>query len=161
MTDKKPMPSPGNPASKGAPDGVAAAPGGANIHGRSDGGESGGGSYPNPHTGKDSQGGGFFGHGGQSEIGYHGGGQAGGEGPGGANAVTKGDADYSDQGDTGPKPGPQGPKSMTAEDRTHDTTVDGRTFRVEEMSGVAAAEATGKTGPEGQGKTDPEAPGAG
>ena len=37
-------------------------------------GESGGGAYPNPHTGKDGQGGtgGFMGHGGQSEINYSG-----------------------------------------------------------------------------------------
>lgn len=31
-----------------------------------------GGAYPNPHTGKKPEGGGFFGHGGQTEIAYHG-----------------------------------------------------------------------------------------
>ncbi|WP_116090633.1 hypothetical protein [Sphingomonas crusticola] len=40
--------------------------GGAN-QGRSGGGESGGGAYPNPHTGKKPKDG-FMGHGGQTEI---------------------------------------------------------------------------------------------
>ena len=40
-------------------------------------GESGGGAYPNPHTGSEGSGdnndpGGFLGHGGQSDIAYHG-----------------------------------------------------------------------------------------
>ena len=46
--------------------------------GRSGGGDSGGGAYPNPHSGK--QGGktdGYMGHGGQSEMPYHGKGQLG------------------------------------------------------------------------------------
>jgi len=44
------------------------------------GGESGGGAYPNPHTGKDdgkTSPGDFFGHGGQTEQAYHGSGQLG------------------------------------------------------------------------------------
>lgn len=36
------------------------------------GGESGGGAYPNPHTGKEGDESGFMGHGGQSKIDYHG-----------------------------------------------------------------------------------------
>ena len=40
-------------------------------------GESGGGAYPNPHTGKDKSDSGF--HGGQSVAGYHGPGQLGSE----------------------------------------------------------------------------------
>ncbi|HEX8447445.1 MAG TPA: hypothetical protein VF649_12635 [Sphingomonas sp.] len=43
-------------------------------------GESGGGAYPNPHTGKDGSDkrpGSFMGHGGQTEIAYHGPGQLG------------------------------------------------------------------------------------
>jgi hypothetical protein len=46
--------------------------------GRTGGGESGGGSVPHPRTGK-ARGGlnGFFGHGGQSEISYHGSGRLG------------------------------------------------------------------------------------
>lgn len=43
------------------------------------GGDSGGGAYPNPHTGKKPEGGGFVGHGGQTEMEYHGKGQLGGE----------------------------------------------------------------------------------
>lgn len=51
--------------------------------GRGGGGESGGGAYPNPHTGKDGGGGGFMGHGGQTEMPYHGSGQLGEEEVGG------------------------------------------------------------------------------
>jgi hypothetical protein len=36
------------------------------------GGDSGGGAYPNPHTGKKADQGGFMGHGGQTEMTYHG-----------------------------------------------------------------------------------------
>lgn len=44
-------------------------------------GESSGGAYPNPHSGKDPDNspGDFMGHGGQTEQGYHGPGQLGGE----------------------------------------------------------------------------------
>jgi hypothetical protein len=47
--------------------------------GRSDGGQSGGGAYPNPHAGKEGDGasGGLMGHGGQTEMPYHGTGQLG------------------------------------------------------------------------------------
>jgi hypothetical protein len=41
------------------------------------GGDSGGGAYPNPHTGKEGKGGGFMSHGGQTDIAYHGGEQLG------------------------------------------------------------------------------------
>jgi hypothetical protein len=41
------------------------------------GGESGGGAYPNPHKGKKPEGGGYMGHGGQTEMPYHGTGQLG------------------------------------------------------------------------------------
>jgi len=58
------------------------------THGKADdvtagemqGGESAGGAYPNPHTGKDDGGkspGDFLGHGGQTEQSYHGSGQLG------------------------------------------------------------------------------------
>jgi hypothetical protein len=40
-------------------------------------GESAGGAYPNPHSGKSPSNGGFMGHGGQSEMPYHGTGQLG------------------------------------------------------------------------------------
>lgn len=61
------------------------------------GGESQGGAYPNPHSGKDPKEPGpddFMGHGGQSEIGYHGTGQLGDtdvEGRDNANAPTGSD----------------------------------------------------------------------
>ena len=45
--------------------------------GRKGGGQAGGGAYPNPHSGKGETGGGFMGHGGQTEMPYHGGGQLG------------------------------------------------------------------------------------
>ena len=47
------------------------------LGGRSGGGDSGGGAYPNPHSGKDAKGGGFLGHGGQTDMAYHGTGRLG------------------------------------------------------------------------------------
>ena len=41
------------------------------------GGDSGGGAYPNPHTGKKPDNDRFMGHGGQTEMPYHGSGQVG------------------------------------------------------------------------------------
>ena len=65
----------------------------AKLGGRRGGGDSGGGAYPNPHTGKEGEGGdreGFLGHGGQTEMGYHGTGRLGGKQVGGnANAPAK------------------------------------------------------------------------
>jgi len=51
------------------------------LNGRLGGGDSGGGAYPNPHSGKEGKGGrdGFMGHGGQTEMPYHGTGQLGDE----------------------------------------------------------------------------------
>ena len=50
------------------------------LNGRQGGGDSGGGAYPNPHTGKESDGkDGFLGSGGQTENPYHGQGQLGDE----------------------------------------------------------------------------------
>ena len=46
--------------------------------GAKDGGQSGGGAYPNPHTGKEGgDSGGYMGHGGSTEMPYHGTGQLG------------------------------------------------------------------------------------
>lgn len=90
----------GGDENKGKPDGVSASPNnGANVQGKSDAGESGGGAYPNPHTGKKPTWGGFLGHGGQTNIGYHGSGQAGQDGKASPNSTTRGHDDYSDQGD--------------------------------------------------------------
>jgi hypothetical protein len=50
------------------------------MNGASGGGQSGGGAYPNPHTGKEGKGEnkeGYMGHGGQSEMPYHGTGRLG------------------------------------------------------------------------------------
>lgn len=59
-----------------------------NAPGKTAGGsESNGGAYPNPHTGKKPEGGGFMGHGGQTEIDYSGTGTDDGE-VGNENAVT-------------------------------------------------------------------------
>jgi hypothetical protein len=68
---KVPMPASGQASPKLHSDGVSD----AGTHGRSVGGESGGGAYPNPHSGKEERGeGGGFG-GGQSEQCYYGGGK--------------------------------------------------------------------------------------
>ena len=48
------------------------------MQGRGGGGDSGGGPYPNPHTGHDHGGSeGFMGHGGQTDMPYYGDGQLG------------------------------------------------------------------------------------
>ena len=61
------------------------------MNGRTGGGDSGGGAYPNPHTGKEGKGGGFMSHGGQTDIAYHGGDQLGENEVGGnANSAAKG-----------------------------------------------------------------------
>jgi hypothetical protein len=84
MDDKQPMQADGGDAAEQA---IASRPGGT--------GESGGGAYPNPHTGKeDHPGDGFLGHGGQTDIGYHGSGQLGDQKVGGdenPNAGTRDD----------------------------------------------------------------------
>ncbi|HEX8307608.1 MAG TPA: hypothetical protein VF645_04240 [Allosphingosinicella sp.] len=56
-------------------------------NGRQGGGDSGGGAYPNPHSGKEGGGGkeGFTGTGGQTEMPYHGPGQLGEDDVGGGD----------------------------------------------------------------------------
>jgi hypothetical protein len=80
MTDKQPMQAAGGSGHKGADDGVNDTPGK-----KGGGGESGGGAYPNPQTGKTPENSGVMGHGGQTDIDY--------SGPPGAegNAATKGE----------------------------------------------------------------------
>lgn len=155
MDDRKPMPADGGDRLKGAPDGVNI----DNPSGRSEQGESGGGSYPNGRDDRNGQG--SRSHGGQSNIGYHGGGQAGGDGAANVNAAARGDDDFSGQGEQGPKPGPQGPDQDDDGSRIRTVTALGRTVAVQDMSGIAAAEAAGTTGIEGQRAADEEAPGTG
>jgi len=68
MTDKQPMQAAGGDGAKGRRDGVQDTPA------KHQGGESGGGAYPNPQTDKEDAGenSGFLGHGGQTEIDYSG-----------------------------------------------------------------------------------------
>ena len=76
MTGKTKMQADGSGTDRSRPDGVSERP-----SGRTGGGESGGGAYPNPHRGKTPRNSpeDFLGHGGQTEIGYHGSGQLGSE----------------------------------------------------------------------------------
>jgi hypothetical protein len=56
------------------------------FNGSTGGGQAGGGAYPNPHTGKEGGGNeGFMGHGGQTEMPYHGSGQLGDQDVGGTD----------------------------------------------------------------------------
>lgn len=76
MSDGKvPMPANGQGGPQTHSDGVSDTA----THGRDGGGESGGGSYDNPHTGKEARGEGGSFDGGQSVKGYHGPGQLDGE----------------------------------------------------------------------------------
>jgi hypothetical protein len=65
------------------------------LSGRRGGGDSGGGAYPNPHSGKEAEDGdkdGFLGRGGQTEMPYHGHGRLGEEETGdNPNAPAKGE----------------------------------------------------------------------
>ncbi len=141
----------GGGARKGAADGVSGSPGGGEVGGRTPGGESGGGGYPNPQTGKEPTNSGFMGHGGQTEIGYHGGGQAGkGDAP---NAVAG--ADSSDGTE-------EGASAWTAPSYDpHMVHAAGRTFEVVETNGVAEAEVLGKVGTDARYEREQESPGAG
>ena len=144
MSDKVPTPVSGNPASKGAPDGVSGVPGGTDqreVHGRSAGGESAGGAYPNPHTGKAPTGGGFMGHGGQTEMAYHGSGQAGEDGASVPNAAT------------GSREG--------ADRRDHDLAGTDGSVTATATDGVAEAETSGKISTDASYEAEQRKPGAG
>lgn len=151
---KERMPVSGGGPDQGAPDGVSASPDtGApeNIQGRTPAGESGGGGYPNPQTGKKGDAGGFMGHGGQAEIGYHGGGQLGrGDAP---NAATG--SDSSDGAERGSAPW------AAPHYQPHEVHAGGRTFGVIETNGVAEAEALGKVGTDASYEREQEQPGSG
>lgn len=144
----------GGGAKKGAPDGVSASPetgAAANIQGRTPGGESGGAAYPNPQTGKKPTNSGIMGHGGQTEIGYHGGGQLGdGDAP---NAATG--SDSSDGTERG--------SAAWAAPRyePHRVGDGGHAFSVIETNGVAEAEARAKVGTDAPYEREQEQPGSG
>lgn len=74
MAGKQPMQANGQGSPKRHADGVS-----EQVSGKTPQGESGGGAYPNAHRGKkpESSPGDFMGHGGQSEMNYHGAGQLG------------------------------------------------------------------------------------
>jgi len=154
MRDTVHTPVPGNPASKGAPDGVSGAPrgnDGGGVHGRSDRGESGGGAYPNPHAGKTETNTGFMAHGGQTDIAYHGGGQAGEDGGSTGNGVAgSGGGDRTTIAD-----------DPDADREPHAITGEGRTIEVVETSGIAEAEANGKIGTDARYEDEQKQPGAG
>jgi hypothetical protein len=151
MSDKVPTPVSGNPETKGAPDGVSDVRRGANeVHGRSAGGESGGGAYPNPQTGKTDTNTGFMGHGGQTDMAYHGGGQAGEEGGSARNGVT---GSSGNGGTAAPAP--------AADYKERDVSVEGHDVKVVETSGIAEAEATGKIGTDADYDDEQKQPGSG
>lgn len=81
--DKKPMPADGSGTRRTAPDEhgeIASRRDAQAAGGLPNAGESGGGAYPNPHTGKEGSDDGpgkLMGHGGQTEMAYHGHGQLG------------------------------------------------------------------------------------
>lgn len=83
MSDRQPMQAAGQDGDEGQTDGVSDAPA------KQGGGESGGGAYPNPQSGKAKGTGGFFGHGGQTEIDYSGTGGKADPDTDNPNAVTK------------------------------------------------------------------------
>ena len=145
MTDKKEMPANGAGIAKGKPDGVSGSPDTGEMgqsHGRSQGGESGGGAYPNPHSDGDAGHASFSG--GQGEKAYYGGNNP--------NATT-GPPDLLQGQDQEP--------ARTPASGGHDVEVGGRTIQVVEESGVAVAEATGKIATDAPYEEEQETPGAG
>jgi hypothetical protein len=160
MSDKVPTPVSGNLDSKGAPDGVGDVPRKTDangVHGRSAEGESGGGAYPNPHTGKTETNSGFMAHGGQTDIAYHGGGQAGDDGGNAPNGVAGSSGDTSEAGAEARATAP----STDADRKAHDISSDGGTIKVVETSGTAEAEATGKVGTDADYEREQKQPGSG
>jgi hypothetical protein len=138
MSDKVPMPAPGNPASKGAPDGVSTAPDAPDgqVHGRAAGGESGGAAYPNPHDETDDADGGRVG-----AI--------------SAPGTTQQAGDRTDNPRHRPAPVPEPDRS----ERTVDAP--GGSFTVLDTSGVAQAETTGKVGTDAEYEAEQHQPGSG
>lgn len=148
MPDTKKMPADGGGIHKGEPDGVSGMPEAGEegqVNGRVGGGESAGGAYPNPHSGKPPQGAGLLGIGGQSDKAYYGG-----ENP---NATAGGE--------TLPE-GRDGEQSKIVPARkAHRVQTRQQGIDVIEDDGVAAAEATGKVGTDAPYEREQETPGGG
>lgn len=146
----------GGGSHQGAPDGVSDTPGsepGVGIQGRTAGGESGGGAYPNPQTGRKPTVSGFMGHGGQTDMAYHGGGQAGEQGGDAPNAATGSATSDGEERDAAP--------ASAAEHKPHAAQTASGTISVIETSGVAEAESTGKVGTDAAYQREQESPGSG
>jgi hypothetical protein len=146
MTDKVKMPADGGGIAKGQPDGVSGSPDAADkgrVHGRSAGGESGGAAYPNPHSGEESSETRFSG--GQGEKAYYGGDNPNATAPRGVAA----EGESPDEG-----------AGSTARN-SHEAQAGGRSIKVIEDSGVAAAEASGKVGTDRPYEREQESPGGG
>ena len=148
MADKKKMPVTGGGAGKGKPDGASGSPATGEegrAHGRSAGGESGGGAYPNPHSGKEPDNEGFLSHGGQTEMSYHGGNNP--------------NATAGPQEPAGEQAGSQA--AAAPERKPHTIQAGQRTIDVVEESGIAAAEASGKVATDAPYEREQKSPGAG
>ena len=148
------MPADGGGFRKGEPDGVSGTPGSdetGRVHGRTGGGESAGGAYPNPDSDpepsgpKSSKGAGILGHAGQSEKAYYGGANP--------NATTGGGL-LSDAQD-GSKDGASPIR------KSHAAGAEGQDIEVIEDSGIAAAEATGKVATDAPYENEQKNPGSG
>jgi len=159
MDDKTTMPSDGGGTDQHAPDGTND----PTRRGRDAGGESGGGGYADGDAAPAPKGdaAGFMGHGGQTDIAYHGSGQAGRQGEAAGNGTARTDGDPAPGGDQGAKAGPHARETDPAAEQTREERLNGRTVEVFETSGVAAAEATGMTGSAGQHRQDGDRPGSG
>jgi hypothetical protein len=114
---------------KSGADGVSGAPLSGKVEeigGKDAAGESGGGAYPNPHSGKAPENGGFLGHGGQTLIDYHG------SAAGASANAAAGAPDADDAAGTG------GGTSLSV---THLVIgAQGQSFETVETNGVAVAE---------------------
>ena len=136
MSDGKvPMPADGQDSAKTHSDGVE------DPHGRAGGGESGGGHYENPHSGKTERGEAEGFDGGQSGRGYYGPGQLDGKN---ADPDRKGAAGQGGDASVAPTPDRK-PRHVTA---------DGQSFDVIEASGIAEAEVNGTVGTQPAGERE-------
>lgn len=140
---KVPMPASGRESPKTRGDGVDQ----VDTGGRSSGGETGGGSYENPHTGKEARGEGGSFDGGQSVKGYHGPGQLDGKDADSVDSNGGGEADELSQ--------------ATPDAKPHRVSASGRTFEVVQESGIAEAEVSGKVGTDAAYEAEQQSPGSG